>query len=340
MTKIATLAKNEQTGKWEAKFNGQVIAASNDRNYVVTAIETGRCNKANKLGVSKVVEVQGEMMVESSHGVYTPPAERFSINERFDFLEGFVKMTAKRVLPSLVVTGQGGLGKTFTVHAGLKAHGLINASDNTSIIAPTDEGGQPIEVIGVGTDSNMTPEESRKYYTVIKGYSTPKGLYKLLYENRNRILMFDDCDAILRDPVALNLLKGALDSYDRRIISWASAGMIDDGLPTQFEFKGGVIFISNLAAHKIDQAIRSRSICVDLSMNVDEKIERMSVIVQSEGFLPEIEMETKELALQFLTSMKNKATEISFRTLIQVAKIASQGGNWESPAEYFLTSSN
>ena len=342
MSNAATLSKNERTGKWEAIFKGQVLAASNDKGYVIGNISSGRCVKANKVKVDRVEEAAGQMVVEGFAKTEIAAAaqvqERFTINERFEFLEGFVKMVAKRTSPSLVVTGEGGLGKTYTVHDALKASGLVNASDISS--THTDADGNTVDMIGIGTDSSMSESESRKYYTVIKGYSTAKGLYKLLYENRNRIVVFDDCDSILRDPVALNLLKGALDSYEKRIISWSSAGFIDDGLPAQFEFKGGVIFISNMPVYKVDQAIRSRSICVDLSMNVEQKLERMKRIIQVESFLPLIDMEVKETALEFLNEMKNVATEISFRTLIQVAKIANEGGNWKGPAEYCLTNAN
>ena len=114
-------------------------------------------------------------------------------------------------------------------------------------------------------DSLAVGTKVPKSFTVIKGYSTPKGLYRTLFENRNGVIVFDDCDSVLRDPVSLNLLKGALDSYERRIISWR-ADIRDEDLPTSFEFRGRVIFISNLGSNQIDQAIISRSMAVDLKI--------------------------------------------------------------------------
>lgn len=353
--KIGTLTLNAQTGKWEAKYEGRVLAASNDKGYVKGMIITGRCNKANQLGVTDVVEPEGQMTAVSgaAQELLGPQIveDRFTINERFDFLEGFAVGVAKRTYPSLVVTGEGGLGKTFTVHKALKKAKLINASEiqSTQKVLKAgvdeedaeDEDYEEIEVLGIGNDSSMTEAESRKYYTVMKGYSTAKGLYATLYENRNRVIVFDDCDSILKDPVALMLLKGALDSYEKRIISWNARGFIDDGLPPSFEFKGGVIFISNLPMYKIDQAVRSRSLCVDLSMNVDQKIERMGTIIESEDFMPGFEPKAKEIALEFIKEMKNEAREISLRTLIAVTKIADEGDigktKWQRRAEYVLT---
>lgn len=247
-------------------------------------------------------------------------AEKFNINERFEFVENLVEMIASGLTPSAVITGEGGLGKTYTVNKTLVAQGLKDLTDAGAL--------------EVGSTINR-----QNTFTSIKGYSTPKGLYRTLYENKDSVVVFDDCDSILKDPVALNLLKSALDSYGKRIISWnaeASFGR-DDDLPRSFEFKGRVIFISNLSQDKIDQAIRSRSMMVDLTMTEDQKIERMEVISQSDEFLPEFSREFKVDALELIRSLKNDAKEISLRTLISVTKIRASGNkNWKGMATYIL----
>ena len=245
-----------------------------------------------------------------------PKVEKFGINQRFDFVEKLVKMVATGVQPSAVITGQGGLGKTFTVVKTLKTSGL---DDATSL--------EEYEVGEVVDRSNSL--------TMVKGYSTPKGLYRTLFENNGSVIVFDDCDSVLRDPVALNLLKGALDSYDRRFISW-NADMRDDDLPRSFEFTGRVVFISNLNQDKIDQAIRSRSMMIDLSMTDDQKIERMETIASSDEFLPEYTAQAKTDAIAFIKKVKADVKELSLRSLISVTKIASTNENWEELAEYML----
>jgi hypothetical protein len=319
MSNIAALSFEPHTGKWTATYAGKVLAASHNKEYVIRNIRSGNCTKANLAKVTDVREI-GTTTVNEVTGK-TEKVDRFGINERFDFLTDFVKMVADRTSASLLVTGEGGLGKTFTVNKSLRDAGLKNSADE----------------IGFGSDSTLLEEQSRKVYTVVKGYSTAKGLYRTLYESRNRIVVFDDCDSVLRDPVALNLLKGALDSYDRRIISWNAESFGDDDLPRSFEFRGGVIFISNMPIFKIDQAIRSRAICVDLSMTTAQKIERMRAIIKGDDFLPDYDQSVKETALSFLDKMKDEAKEISLRTLISVTKVAARGGNWERRAEYLLT---
>ena len=242
---------------------------------------------------------------------------RFTINERFGFVSDMVTMLARGDQASVVVTGPGGLGKSYTVMQSLTKCGLKDVTT--------------LEEFSVGTLIN-----TKKSFRVIKGYSTPKGLYRTLYENKDGVIVFDDCDSVLKDPVSLNLLKGALDSYARRIISWR-ADMKDDELPQSFEFKGRVVFISNMSVVQLDQAIVTRSMAVDLSMTTKQKIERMRHLLDSGEFMPEFERTYKVDAMNLIDNLKDDVKELSLRTLIQVTKIRkSAGQNWKNLAEYTI----
>lgn len=256
-----------------------------------------------------------ELMGESKK-VAEVAASKFTINQRFEFVEKLVNMVASGVQPSAVITGQGGLGKTYTVTKTLENAGYVDMSKFLEF----EEG---------------TRIFREKSYVSVKGYSTPKGLYRTLFENNGSVIIFDDCDSVLKDPIALNLLKGALDSYGKRIISW-NADMRDDDLPRSFNFTGKVIFISNYTQDKIDQAIRSRSMMIDLTMTDDQKIDRMEYIAKSEEFMPEYDLAAKTDAVKFIRKVKDQAKEISLRTLISVTKIRSSNENWEDLAEYVL----
>ena len=254
---------------------------------------------------------------ESTSDAVVAQESRFSINERFGFVSDMVTMLANGAQASVVVTGPGGLGKSFTVSKTLNACGFKDIST--------------LDDVAVGTII-----KTNKAFRVIKGYSTPKGLYRTLYENRDGVIVFDDCDSVLKDPVSLNLLKGALDSYSRRIISWR-ADIKDEDLPTTFEFKGRIVFISNLASTQIDQAIITRSMAVDLSMTRKQKIERMRHLLDSGEFMPEFDKGTKTDAMSLIDKLQDKVKELSLRTLIQVTKIRkSAGSNWANLAEYTI----
>ena len=263
-------------------------------------------NTKNKLNA---INTQLMQMAESS----------FSINERFGFVSDMVTMLSNGHQASVIVSGPGGLGKSFTVMDALRKSGL----QDVTLLDEAD----------VGSSINTA-----KTFRVIKGYSTPKGLYRILYENRNSVIVFDDCDSVLKDPVSLNLLKGALDSYSRRVISWR-ADFKDEDLPNVFEFKGRVVFISNLPSHAMDQAVITRSMAVDLTMTNAQKVERMHHLLEfADDFLPEFEMEHKVDAVLLIEKLADRVKELSLRTLIQVTNIrkANPNGNWKKLAEYCI----
>ena len=284
-------------GKYQAVINGKIV------------------KRTNKAHMDYVLRKAG--LTTSAAEVSAPQESRFTINERFGFVTDMVTMLANGAQSSVVVTGPGGLGKSYTVSKALETNGFKDIST--------------LEALEVGARIN-----TRRSFRVIKGYSTPKGLYRLLYENKDGVLVFDDCDSVLKDPVSLNLLKGALDSYSRRIISWR-ADIRDEDLPTSFEFKGRVVFISNLSSSQIDQAIITRSMAVDLSMSTQQKIDRMRHILESGEFMPEALKEHKVDAINLVERLKDSVKELSLRTLIQVTKIrANAGSNWANLAEYTI----
>lgn len=238
---------------------------------------------------------------------FRPIQSEFPINQRFDFLRKFTDMVLDGILPSAIVTGEGGLGKSHTIMEALAARNLREERD----------------------------------YVVIKGFATPKALYATLYDHNGKIIVFDDCDSVLKDPTSINLLKGALDSYAVRTISWLSKGFIDDEYPSSFEFTGQVIFISNINSSNMDGAIKSRSITVDLSMTMQDKIERMQHILPT--ILPEFEMDIKEAALEFMAQHSDEAREFNLRTLQKSIKVIAAYGldndeEWHSAVKYLLVS--
>jgi hypothetical protein len=258
-----------------------------------------------------------ERMLKRTEAAEPVVESKFTINQRFGFVKDMVTMLANGDQASVVVTGPGGLGKSHTVSAALRDAGF----NDVSVLDELDVG-------------DNIPKNS---YRVIKGYSTPKGLYRVLYENRNSVIVFDDCDSVLKDPVSLNLLKAALDSYSRRIISWR-ADIKDEDLPNVFEFKGRVVFISNLSSGSMDQAIITRSLAVDLTMTAKQKVERMRYLLTQPDFMEDFAMTHKSDAMDLIDVLCDKIKELSLRTLMQVIKIrkSNPNGKWKELAEYAI----
>jgi hypothetical protein len=224
-----------------------------------------------------------------------------SPSKMFGDMINLTKMVAAGVSPSLLVTGMPGLGKTYTITRTLESQGYQEGID----------------------------------FIHVKGRSTAAGLYITLYENSDKMIIFDDCDSIFKDSDAINLLKGALDSYEKRIISWISAKPLKDSegepLPRYFEFTGRVIFISNLHITRVDDAIRSRAFTQDITLTVSQMIERMTEL------LPHIEPKIKDMQIKqdALNALKKAhaqydGVELNFRSLIKAIRIRQMGfEGWE-----------
>ena len=98
------------------------------------------------------------------------------------------------------------------------------------------------------------------------------GLYQKLFKfsNPGNILVLDDCDSILFDDIALNILKAALDSSKKRYISWNTESRVlaNEGVPDRFEFRGSVIMITNIKFDYVrskNYRITYKRLCLDVT---------------------------------------------------------------------------
>lgn len=174
------------------------------------------------------------------------------------------------------------------------------------------------------TDVRLAPDLAGDYHYV-KGYSSAKGLYRMLFENKRKIVILDDCDAAWKNEVSANLLKAALDSDDERWVTWNVEGPANDDLPKRFLFEGKVIFISNVRSEDFPQPLITRALRCDVELTIEERFERMKQILPSPKFAGDVPMEVKQMAYDFLWENRDIAAEISSRSLLNVIMVANSG---------------
>jgi DNA-binding NarL/FixJ family response regulator len=222
------------------------------------------------------------------------------------------------------VSGAPGVGKSFGVEKVLAPHALMS---------------------DIANDSKL------KKFEIVKGAMSAIGLYKKLYEYSDRkcILVFDDCDSVLLDDIALNILKAALDTSKKRTISWNtdSRSLIAEGVPNSFEYKGGAIFITNINFANIKSkklqdhlaALESRCHYIDLTIHTErDKMLRIRQIV-ADGMLKDYEFSTEQEAelVEFVATNKARLRELSLRTVLKAADlIKSFPQRWQRVAEVSL----
>ena len=238
---------------------------------------------------------------------------------RFEILKDMTKAVKAGDVRAMIVTGPPGVGKSFGVEEVLSKEDLFNA-------------------LG----------ERKPRYEIVKGAMSAIGLYSKLYQfsDAKNILVFDDCDSILLDDIALNILKAALDSSKKRTISWNTDSRLlrSEGIPDRFEFKGGAIFITNLKFENVRSkklqdhlsALESRCHYIDLRMDTDrEKILRIKQIVK-DGMLDSYELEdiAKDEVVSFIDEHRSTLRELSLRTVLKVADLRkSFPTNWQNMAK-------
>ena len=219
-----------------------------------------------------------------------------SVAEKFDYIREVVRMVIHEVNPSALITGRSGVGKTHLVMDELTRAGM----------------------------------EKDKDYMFVSGHSSAFGLYKLLHDNRDNFIVFDDCDSCFNDMKSVNILKAALDSYDVRRVSWFSDRTNDnEDIDPYFDFEGRIIFISNLYANRIDAAICSRAFCMDLRLTNDEVTEHMRNLIND--IEPKASFEMKQEVLEYISSIASNFTAYGLRTFIQSIRIRQgcAGSDWK-----------
>lgn len=274
-----------------------------------------------------------------------PKEELQDPNTLYGHLTQLVTLVCKGKLKSLLVFGGPGTGKTFTIMKAITDAGLVSGSD----------------------------------FTKLSGKSTALGLYQTLFSFReNGLVIFDDIDSIWDDDGAVNILKAALDSYDKREISWSSNRTLNiskrpkqaqieymeildkqlagedveipdefnkDGspkihdkfkFPETFEFKGKIVFISNMSEEEFDTAVLSRTAKIKMDITPMQLLDRMrSILPILGGKDTPIEVKEEVLAYLFDRLQKKTLNMLTMREFVKTLAIANSGvPNWRELSKY------
>lgn len=258
--------------------------------------------------ISRGEDFEGEFVEEEAKPQETDEEIIERIRKRFSILDEMTNATIDGLIRGLVVSGPPGIGKSY---------GIENLIDQANL----------------GNFIAGNASEQAKYGTE-RGSATPISLYKLLYEysNEGSVLVLDDSDTILYEETSLNLLKAVLDSSKKRVVSWRAESRVleNDGIPDKFEFKGSIIFITNLKLEKTRgkigdhmKALLSRCHYIDLEIdNSHEKFLRCKQIIldgmlKNRGFDDDEEAEI----IDFIKENKEGLREMSLRMVSKIADL-------------------
>ena len=178
----------------------------------------GRSNGLNGTPVNGTSSAHAENLTPE-----TDEERNTRIRKRFAMQEKLVDRVINGTVRSLVVSGPPGVGKSFNVEKALEP--LMSNDDNED-----------------GTRGRGV--------RVLSGTVSVPGLIIAAWDTHQKgdVLVFDDCDDLFRDETGLNILKGILDTSQKRWVKYnKNATWMDDmGIPREFEYSGSVIFLSNI----------------------------------------------------------------------------------------------
>lgn len=326
-----------QNGRYEVIVDGVVIMKSNanakyleDRlryrdNHRVQALNVTRWRKISSLDAGSVAVESNQSFSQIASAT---PETQFETRIRVECAKNVIRMVIHKMHPAAILAGSPGIGKSKLVRDELAAAGKQHVSnliivdddeEESTADAQTDENGIDIPsaktLIHFDDDATIPGD-----YVMFKGDISARGLYDSLYENRDKICVFDDCDSVFKTQAGRDILKNALDSYeDDRWICWAKQAPPGDTVPRRFKFTGQIIFITNLTLEQIHPAVRSRSQIINLEMSRLEILNWMACSI--DGFMPNYDHKVKVEALEFLRENHTKASRIDFRTWINIVKI-------------------
>ena len=258
--------------------------------------------------VDNVLEFDHEAIARREQAVALETDDQIleRLAERFQVLTDMTKAVKAGDVRAMIVTGPPGVGKSYNVEQVLDKYDLLNKIKD-----------QP-------------------RYEIVKGAMSALGLYAKLYEfsDPKSVLVFDDCDTVLLDELALNILKGALDSGAKRVIAWNTDSRLlkAEGIPDKFDFRGAAIFITNIKFEHVRSkklrahldALESRCHYIDLQMDTNcEKILRIRQVVKDHDMLARYDLgdaAEREL-IDYVEDNQNQLRELSLRMVLKLADL-------------------
>ena len=201
----------------------------------------------------------------------------------FEDIKTLTKFVAQGGSKSLIVCGMGGIGKTYEVTSTLR------------------------KIYG-------EPGDKYTYHSGAK--ISPRSFYSAVFRERDMLQVWDEADSILKQDDTVMMLKPALDTSGKPAMEYVTNTLpmtgkneaeirdycaqcdaadtlvytnnpnkLKDGemvFPSKFYFDGQMIFISNMRATEIEEAIKSRSIFLDVYLSATDVMNRMKTIMKAQ----------------------------------------------------------
>lgn len=280
-----------------------------DRDKLIAWLESGRrirkpalIARAAKLTGLPVEQISGKAPSIKLPAIKTETDEDIieGVALRFDVMHKLVTGCARGLLRGVIISGLGGVGKSYSAQW----------------------------VLDEERKNNNVQSET------IKGKISAIELFQLLYRNREgRVCLLDDCDPMLAEDDAVTLLKSALDTMKPRTVSWLTNSNLIKDVPNPYHFNGSVVFLTNLNFDQLTgsgqsrnsahlQSLMTRCAYLDLGLH-DPRMLMVWIkhIVTKNHILVGEGLDVQEEAdvLAWMAEHRDRLRKLSIRTAIHIA---------------------
>ena len=316
---------------FDRKAGSCYVTVKNDGQFAIAIDEV----KVKVDSIEDIEFLNGEIVKENTVEFKKPEVKETEVEAmdriatRFAVLDEMSRACINGDIRAMIVSGPPGVGKSYGVETQMEKASLFD------------------KIAG-----------KKVRFNIVKGAMTALGLYAQLYKysDSKNVLVFDDCDSVFTDDLALNILKAALDSGKTRRICWNSDSRLlrEEGIPNTFNFNGSAIFITNLKFGNLKskklqdhlEALQSR--CHFLDLTIDSERDKMLRIKQvhrdSDGGLfkdYDFDNAKETEILEFMWDNHTKLREVSLRMSLKIADLVKiSPNNWKSLAVTTCMKSN
>jgi len=207
------------------------------------------------------------------------------ITDKYEQLKNFTKLVSEGSKNSLIISGEAGLSKTTTVNKTIKESDINYVWANVHI-------------------------------------GTINDLYKILYTENGKVIIFDDTDYLIHKTkgkkfremllsateISQNRVLQLKDTKDKEI---KSSNHPKGKYLQSFKFTGRLIFITNLDQKFIDPSLISRSLKIDIRFNKFEVLELIEQGITT--YYTNIAFDLKREVIKFLKEIVNDIDKLDFR---------------------------
>lgn len=267
----------------------------------------------------------------------------------YGHLAQLVDMACKGSLRSLLIYGGPGTGKTYTIMQTIEENGLVKGKDYVKISGKASpvaiyqtlfmfrDGGM---ILFDDCDSMWRNEDATNILKAALdtspvrevSWSASNTINVSKMSDANKRSLFKQIDAQLAgEEIPEDDLS---DEDEEATVKVKKNGPLK--FPSAFDFRGRVVFISNLKKDQFDSAIMSRTAKINMDLTPSEILKRMRNILPNLGD-KDIPMDKKEELLDHLVSMheKGQLDMVTMREFIKGCLVLKSGApNWKDLVTY------